>query len=248
MDPFPLTPAAFSGEPRVAPPDGAFAWLRQGWSVFTANPGLWLAMSVLLIVIFLGLQIVPLVGTLAANLLAPVLGAGMLHAVSRLSDTGSFEITDLFAGFKRNTGPLVLVGVIYMIGWLVVGLIVMVLVGGSIAGGVIVGIGGAPAVGAGIGFGGLFLSGLIMLILGAPLLMAIWFAPALVYFNDMQPVAAMKASFNACLKNWLVMSIYGLMTLVLCFFAALPMGLGFLVLIPVMVGALYASYKDIFLG
>jgi len=81
-----------------------------------------------------------------------------------------------------------------------------------------------------------------------PLLMAMWFAPALVYFNDMQPVAAMKARFNACLKNWLVMSIYGLMTLVLCFFAALPMGLGFLVLIPVMVGALYASYKDIFLG
>ena len=102
--------------------------------------------------------------------------------------------------------------------------------------------------GAGIGFGGVFLAGLLTLLLGAPLLMAVWFAPALVYFNGLQPVAALKASFDACLKNWLVATIFGLITLVLCFFAALPMGLGFLVLLPVLYGALYASYRDIFLG
>ncbi len=50
------------------------------------------------------------------------------------------------------------------------------------------------------------------------------------------------------MKNWLVMMVFGLIVLVLSFFAALPMGLGFLVLMPVLFGALYAAYKDIFLG
>lgn len=248
MDPFPLTPATFSGQARVAPPDSAFAWLRQGWASFVANPGLWLATCVLLLVIFLGLQIVPMIGTLAANMLMPVLTAGMLHAVRRLSDEGSFEIVDLFAGFKRNTGPLVIVGVMNMVGWLIIALVVMVLVGGSVAGGIVFGAAGQPAVGAGIGFGGVFIAGLMTVLLGVPLIAAVWFAPALVFFNDTPPVAALKASFDACLKNWLAMLIFGIVVMVLCFFAALPMGLGFLVLLPVLYGALYASYKDIFLG
>ena len=127
-------------------------------------------------------------------------------------------------------------------------LLVMVLIGGSVAGGIAFGAAGQPALGAGIGFGGMFLAGLLTLLLGVPLVMAMWFAPALVYFNDMPPVAALRASIAANLKNWLVMTIFSLFLLVLTFFAALPMGLGFLVLLPVMFGALYASYKDIFLG
>ena len=134
MEPFPLSPTAFSGEPRTAPPDAAFQWLRHGWAVFTTNPGLWLAMAVILLVIFFGLQIVPLIGTLAANLLMPALTAGMLYAVQRLGNEGNFEIGDLFAGFRQNAGPLIILGVFYMVGWLVIGLIVMVLIGGSMAG------------------------------------------------------------------------------------------------------------------
>ena len=34
----------------------------------------------------------------------------------------------------------------------------------------------------------------------------------------------------------------------LMFFAALPVGLGFLVLIPVLSGSIYASYRDIFVA
>lgn len=248
MDPFPIAPTGFSGQARVAPPDAAFNWLRQGWAAFVANPGLWLATTVLLLVIVIGLQIVPLVGALAANLLMPVLTAGMLHAVRRLADSGSFEIGDLFAGFRHNTGPLVIVGALYMAGWLAIMLVIGLLFYGSLGVGVLTGVGGHPAMGMGFGFGGMLLAAIVGLALAAPLLMAIWFAPALVYFNDMQPVAALKASFAASLANWLVMLVFGIVTLVLCFVAMLPMGLGFLVLLPVLFGALYASYKDIFIG
>jgi hypothetical protein len=57
---------------------------------------------------------------------------------------------------------------------------------------------GSP-VGAGIAFGGFLLGAMLWLLLSVPIVMAIWFAPALVLFNNMQPVDALKASFNACL-------------------------------------------------
>ena len=64
----------------------------------------------------------------------------------------------------------------------------------------------------------------------------------------MPPVEALKASFNACLKNTLPFLVYGLVVMVLLFFAALPVGLGFLVLIPVLSGSVYVSYRDIFVA
>ena len=42
--------------------------------------------------------------------------------------------------------------------------------------------------------------------------------------------------------------VYAPLVMVLCFFATLPVGLGFLVLGPVLAGSVYASYRDIFLS
>ena len=116
--------------------------------------------------------------------------------------------------------------------------------GGSVAGGLL----SAQPVGLGVIFGGLMLSLLLSLALSVPVVMAIWFAPALVFFNNMQPVEALKASFEACMKNVLAFLVYGLIVLVLAFFAALPVGLGFLVLIPVLAGSVYAAYRDVFVA
>jgi uncharacterized membrane protein len=64
----------------------------------------------------------------------------------------------------------------------------------------------------------------------------------------MKPVDAMKASFAAGQKNWLAMSVFGVILMVAAFFATLPLGLGFLLLLPIFCGAVYASYRDIFAG
>ena len=244
MEPFPISAPAFDGDSRTVPPGNAFEWLKQGWAMFIVNPGIWIAMMVIMIVIFLGLMIVPLIGQLAANLLTPVLGAGMLVACQKVSNNEPIEIPDLFAGFKRNTGNLVMLGVLYMVAMLIIFAIVALLGGGSLAGGMMMG----RSAGLGMAMGGMLLAMLLSLALSVPLFMAIWFAPALVLFNNMQPVPALKASFNACLKNMIPFLVYGLITLVLCFFAALPIGLGFLVLGPVLAGSVYVSYRDIFVA
>lgn len=237
MEPFPIQAPAFNGHCRAVPAGNAFEWLKQGWALFVFNPGMWIALTIVLIVIILGLNIVPFIGGLAACLLTPLLAAGMLRACQKAANGEALEIGDLFAGFKQNTTHLVMVGVIYMAATLG---IVLVLGGGMLM--------GRPAVGVGAAFGGLLLALLLTLALSVPLFMALWFAPALAFFNNMPAVEALKASFNACLKNTLPFVVYSLIALVLMFFAALPLGLGFLVLVPVLSGSVYASYRDIFLA
>lgn len=244
MEPFPLSAPAFSGECRTVEPGNAFAWFRQGWAVFVVNPGIWIAMALILFIIVAVLSIVPLLGHFAANLLTPVLGAGMLFACRKASNGEKLEIEDLFAGFKRNASGLVMLGMLYMLGMAAIFAVVAVIGGGSMAGGMMMG----HAVGYGLALSGILFSMLLALALSVPLFMAIWFAPALVFFNNMEAVPALKASFNACLKNAVVFLVFGLIAMVLSFFAALPLGLGFLVLGPVLAGALYASYRDIFVG
>ncbi len=242
MDSFPIPAPAFNGESRTVDAGNVFEWFRQGWALFIAQPGQWLLLTIVFLSMMLALSIVPLVGTLVANLLTPVFVAGLLHACRRASNSEKLELGDLYAGFGRNAGNLVILGLVYMLGMFLVFVITMAVGGGSVVGGMM---SGSPA-GFGLAFGGVALAMLLSLALSAPLFMAMWFAPALVFFNNMPPVEALKASFNACLKNVLPFLVYGLIVLVLAFFAALPLFLGVLVLLPVISGSVYRSYRDIF--
>jgi len=244
MDEFPLAAPAFSGDSRTVDAGNAFDWLRQGWAVFMAQPGQWLILSLLLLVMMLGMSVVPLIGTLAGNLLTPVFLAGLLHACRRTLNGETPEAGDLFAGFKANAGNLIIIGLVYMLGMFGIFLLGLAIGGGGLLGGMMAG----SMLGAGVALGGVALAMLLSLVLSVPLFMALWFAPALVYFNGMPPVEALKASFGACAKNTLPFLVYGLIVLILTFFAALPLFLGFLVLLPVIAGSIYVSYRDIFLA
>ena len=79
-----------------------------------------------------------------------------------------------------------------------------------------------------------------------PLVMATWFAPALIVFHDMGVRAAMKASFIGCLKNVLPFLLYGVLGLIAGVIASIPFGLGWLVLAPVFVASIYTGYRDIY--
>ena len=128
-----------------------------------------------------------------------------------------------------------------------VGTLLIVLVSALVGGGGVVSALFNPAL-FGFALGGVMLALLFSLLLSIPLLMALWFSPALVLFNGMPPWQALRASFDACLQNALPFLLYGLIISVLAFFATLPMLLGYLVLIPLVAGSVYAAYRDIFLA
>jgi uncharacterized membrane protein len=241
---FPFAPAPFKGESREVDPGACFEWLKQGWVMFLVNPGIWIGSTVLLLIILMAISIVPFFGQIAAHLLVPLFGAGMVQLCRHMSGEQTPQIGDLFAGFHHNAGQLVMVGVFFAAGVFGLALIGFLLISGGVFGGVVTG----KVAGFGIALGGVMLAGLVVAVLSVPVIMATWFAPALVFFHDMKPAAAMRASFDAGAKNWLAMVIFGIFLVVALFFAMLPLGLGLLLLLPIFSGAVYASYRDIFVG
>lgn len=217
-------------------------WLKQGWQLFTKNPGMWIAIAVILMVIVVVLSLIPFVGALAVNFLMPVFAGGILLGCKSLAEGGDIAIDNLFAGFRQNTGNLVMVGVFYMVGVIIITALVFVIGGGAALTGGMIGHGA----GAGMAVGGFIVAMLVFAVLLVPLAMAVWFAPALVVFHNVAPIEAMKSSFFACLKNIVPFLVYGVILFVLCFIAMIPFGLGMLVMVPVMMGSLYASYVEIF--
>ncbi|MBS1144293.1 MAG: putative transrane protein [Proteobacteria bacterium] len=239
-----MAPAPFSGDSREVDPGACFDWLRQGWAMFMVNPGVWIGSTVLLLIMLMAISIVPLFGQIAAHLLVPLFGAGMFKLCRRIHEGEEPEIADLFAGFRQRAGELVMVGVFFAMGIFGIAFMAFMLVSGGLIGGGITG----KVAGFGIAMGGVMLAGLVVMVLSVPVIMATWFAPVLVFFHKMRPLDAMKASFAAGAKNFLPMAIFGTFLVVALFFAMLPVGMGLLLLLPVASGAVYASYRDIFVG
>ena len=244
MQTFPIPAPAFDGKSRSVAAANAFEWLKQGWSLFVGNPGMWILLTVILIALTLGLTIIPLIGALAVNLIAPVLAAGLMRVCQRAENGEALDFADLLTGFRHNTNHLIMLGVFFLVGMLLIFVVVTVLAGGSVASALMP---GSP-VDIGLALGGLLLALFLSSALMLPLTMAFWFAPALVFFNNMTAADALRASFGACLKNIPAFLVYGVIVMVLLFFAALPAGLGLLVLLPVIAGSAYASYRDIFVA
>ncbi len=217
-------------------------WIAAGWELFKRQAGMWIALVLVAFVIFLVLAFIPIVGSIASVILTPVFGAGIVLGCRAIEEGRELEIGHLFAGFREKLAPLATVGAIYL-GATIVILGVVVLIAG-------VGIFSMAAVGSDISPAAvmtLMLGVLVALALLVPVMMAIWFAPALVVFHDKGAVDAMKESFSGCLRNIVPFLVYGLVMLVLGVLAAIPLGLGWLLLGPVLAASLYTSYKDIYL-
>lgn len=233
--------------PHSMPAGNGWSWIASGWSHFSRNPFAWIGAVIVWMILMMAASVVPFIGSIAINLLAPVFTAGFLLGADEQHKGGNFEVRHLFAGFSGNTGGLVLVGLFYMLGTLIILVIAAVMAGGALitmsstleSGKV------DPQTMMMVG-GPLLLALLVAMALWIPLMMAYWFAPALVVFEGIPPFAAMKLSFAACLKNILPYLIYSIILLVLMMLSLIPFGLGLIVMIPVMMATMYTSFRDIF--
>jgi hypothetical protein len=221
-----------------------WTWIVEGFGLFKKAPGIWIALVVILFVILVVLAFIPLLGAVATFLIVPVFVGGLLLGCRALQGGGELEIAHLFAGFKAHTGNLIVLGALAIAGWIVVMLPVVVIVG---AGAFLAALRGDAAGVAALG-GSFMLAWLVALALSIPIYMALWFAPALVVLREMAPVEAIKESFLGCLKNILPFLVYSIVLMVLGIVAAIPLGLGWLVLGPTMIASVYVSYRDIYGG
>ena len=218
------------------------AWWTEAWPMFTKNAGMWIVFGLIFLVIFIALGFIPVLGGIASALLAPVLVGGWLLAARKAEAGGTIEVGDLFQGFKDKLVPLAVLGAILLAVSIVVFLVVGMLGVGAFMGMSAAGSGAGMATAMGASFVGL----LVMLVLGFLMAIAFWFAPALVVFRNVAPVDALQASFSASLKNIVPFLLYGVIYIVAAVVASIPFGLGWIVLVPVLMLTMYVSYKDLF--
>ncbi len=235
-------------EPRGVDVGRGVGWFGDGWRLFKAAPGIWIANVVILLVITLVLAFIPIV-SLLNTLLSPVFMGGLMLGCRDLDRGEPLTVNHLFAGFSQRTGALIGLGAIYLVLIFVVMAITMGLMFGM-GGGMQAAMSGNPGSVDPTAVMAASMTGMLVgLALIVPVIMLYWFAPALIVLHpEVGVIEAMKLSFSGCLKNILPFLVYGIVGIVIAFVASIPFGLGWLVAGPVFIGSIYAGYKDIFIG
>jgi hypothetical protein len=221
-------------------------WLKQGYDLFRKSSLLWMVLVAIGVVGLFGIASIPVIGDPLSTLLFPVFLAGYMFGCRALEQGEDLELAHLFAGFRKHAQPLVTLGGINLVGQLLI-FGVMMLTGGAALVSIIMS--GKPVEDPAVimqAFTGAGFAIMIGALLFSLLVMAIQFAPMLVIFEDMAPVPAMRTSLRAFLRNFLPLTVYGLMLLPFAAIATLPMMLGWLVLLPVIITSMYATYIDLF--
>jgi hypothetical protein len=238
--------AAISGaaESRSVEANRGINWWTEAWALFIKNAGMWIVLALILLVAFIVLSFVPILGALVGSLVAPVFAGSWMLAARKVEAGGALDVNDLLTGFKEKLTPLLVLGALLLVATLVIGALAAALGFGAVMGmgGAQSGLGVVTAMGAGM------LALLVGLALGLIVAMAFWFAPALVVFRDMAPIDALKASVTASLKNIVPFLLYSVVYFIAAIVASIPFGLGWVVLVPVLLLTVYVSYKDVFGG
>ncbi len=237
--------------PHGLPIGQGWNWIANGFAYIKRDLLAWIGAFVVFVILSLLLQLVPLIGPLALQILTPILMGGLMLGARAQEQGDHFEVRHLFAGFSQHTGQLALVGLYYLLAMFLVGLLMAVLLGGVLADQMeqpmmqqdpalaMQGMADPTMV---------LLAALIGLALAIPLSMAYFFAPALVAIEGLSALSAMKYSFLGCLKNILPFLWYGLIGFLLLILAILPLGLGLLIVGPLIFASIYVAFREIYYG
>jgi len=236
-------------EPKSLNAAFGWTWIQSAWTLFLVNPGIWIVMFLSYFAIVIILGFIPILGSLALVLISPILGAGLMYAASEVEVNKELDLKFLFHGFKEKSklNSLLVLGVVSLVGSLVIGVITFVFVGGAIMASMMNGTEVTDGLATGLGISAIFWL-LIIVVLQFILLAALIFAVPLVMLNNIEPVAALKSSLSACMKNMWPMTVYSLIILLLSILAIIPFGLGLIVLVPVLIISIYCMYKTIYIN
>ncbi len=226
-------------------------WIKHGTQLIMRNPLMSITFALISALILIGAFEVPLFGPLLLLLLLPVVMAGYMRICRALEEEEEVELAQLFAGFQKHTMHLAALGGLLLVG-LLLSSMAMVLIGGEPLRQLLENMNSANepqllidtmwAAGSSIA-----LSLLVGFVLMCALMLAFQYAPMLVFFNDVMPFAALRASLAGSLRNIIPYTVYNLiMQVIALVLSLLPFGIGLIVLLPLGLTSLYVSYRNIF--
>jgi len=248
---------------QTLPAAAGWRWIVAGLAIFRRNP---LTFSMLVVtywftVIFL--NVLPLIGAVAASLVIPGLSVGLMQAARNLERSQPIGLQTLYGGLKENIRTLIGLGALYLCCTLGILGASTLADGGDLLRYMLA---SSRAERAAVEDADFLLPSLVVMIMLVPLLMAYWFAPVLAAWHRLPLGKSLFFSFVACWINWRPFLAYSiglllfagvipgiLLGLLLILFpgaASLIAGLVMvpiaLIIAPVIFASFYASYRDIF--
>lgn len=216
---------------QTLPAAAGWRWLAAGFAIFRRNPPLLALLVVGYWLTVLILNILPVIGAVAASLVIPGLAVGLMQGARDLERGQSIGLRTLFGGLKTNPRTLMALGALYLCATLgILGLSALI-DGGELLRFMLSGKGADKEV---VEDGNFMLPSLFVMLLMLPVLMAYWFAPVLAAWHGQSVGKSLFFSFVACWLNWRAFLAYSV-SLVL--FAGLGPGLLFGVLAGALGGA-----------
>lgn len=238
-------------EIQKVPASHGLLWIKHGYRLIMRSPLHALSLSMAFALGIFIAMLIPVGGVFLAILIMPVLMSGYMRVCRSLEYSEKVEPQYIFDGFKRRTAQLIYLGAMLLMGMIFISMIIATL-GGPVLNEILqnfqqhqdptilINALMSPE-------SGLRLTMLLGFALFFLLMLALQFAPMLVYFNSLSPRDAMMVSLRASIRNIIPFSVYSLIIQLFAFALSLiPFDLGLFVLLPLGLTSMYVAYRDIF--
>ena len=195
-------------EPAILPAAQGWLWVLQGFGIFRRYAALWLLLLFFYWTGLLALSAVPLLGPVLSMLLMPGVSAGMMVACKSASAQHlPPTLRHFYEPFARNRNAQLKLGLLNLAGTAVAIGISSLFSDGQVMQNPPASMDRAQMMRAMPGY---FQGAAAFFIAFSPVMVALWFAPALVHWRGMAPGKAVFFSFFAFLRNWRAFTVYGL--------------------------------------
>jgi hypothetical protein len=182
-------------------------WIKRAYVMFRAASLRWLLLlfTYYLLIALLEFGPVQVVGQFIAPLLKPVFAVGFLAAAWSQERGIAPRFEHLFRGFRSNLLALVPLGAVFL-----AGITLAVIATAAVDDGRLIALlsGAEKPTEEALASGPVQLAMLFGVACAMPSLLALWFAPALVVFNDAGAARAMGTSLRAAIANWRPIAVY----------------------------------------
>ena len=204
---------------KTVDPGAGINWLQGGWAAFKAGGPLLIGMAFTTLFILVVLAYVPWLGHILVPVVGTFLYAGMLRSLRGQASGREMQFDDLWSAFA-DQDKMVHLAIVALVPTL-----------GSILRAMLA-----------HGFVGWVLGSLITI----TVLALVYFAVPLVMFRNQEAPVALQFSLKGVLTNLPAVIVFWIACIVLTALAIVPVGLGLLVLVPVLLGAAYEAYAEIY--
>ncbi len=226
-------------------------WYLEGFQFFIKSPGVWIAMTVLFVLMIVLVSLIPMPNEqfTLGNLLDTFLLGGLMLGMYTLDRSGRFGIEFLIAAFKHPMRMQLLI--VACLSFVIYGMVSYFLLHDAMLTfkQVTQSPEGAPQVSVEEMLNAskiFYLAVFKTSLLSIPVMALFWFTAPLIVLHRVDALTAMKLSFLGCVYNVPAFIMYILVGAVLAVLATLLLGLGWFVLFPVIVASQYLAWKDIF--